>query len=90
MKQAGIGAWITRVRREFLGEDGVSIEGGRRVLIRRCRCIESYGEALVRVRVQEGCVAVMGQELTMRAFRGDMILVEGRVERVALEREGTV
>ena len=90
MKQDRVGSLIGRLRREMLGGDGVSIEEGRRVLIRRCRCIEDYGERLVRVRVSEGCVAVIGSELTMRSFRGDLILVEGLVERVELERGGEV
>ena len=87
MKQGRVRTWIGQIRQEMLGRDGVVIEAGKSVLIRRCRSIEDYGRELVRVRVSEGGVSVIGRELTMRSFRGDSIMVEGQIDRVEMERE---
>ena len=88
MKQGGLGVWLARMKREMVGGDLVSIEEGRRVLIRCCLRIEDYEERLVRVRARDGWVSVVGEGLTMRSFRGDSILVEGHIRCVTLDGEG--
>lgn len=82
---------FTRARRwkEEIKESGIGIstEGRRSVLLIGCEELLTYRDDLVRIRTADGTLAVLGEDLTLRAFHGNRILVEGAWRSLTWEDE---
>ncbi len=82
----GIARYAIQAKQDLLAEGtGISTEGRRRVLVSGCRELLTYTETLVRIRTEDGVVAVKGTGLTLRAFHGNRILAEGEWEAIMRE-----
>jgi len=89
VKWRGLVAGLTRIKEEYHTEERICTEGSRAVVISGCEQILGYGTESVRLRTEESEVEVLGSDLTMRTFRGDIVVVEGRWQSITRkEREG--
>ena len=72
--------------REALGALLVTAVGQRRLLIENHRGIALYSDVCLRLRSAEGCFAVCGDGLRIRALGGNVLAIEGDIR--SMEWEG--
>ena len=66
-------------------QSGISTDGGRRVIVSGCCELLSYTEQTVRIATQSGILGICGDGLTLRAFHGNRMLVEGKWTQIVWE-----
>lgn len=88
MKWEELGNLFSRVREEWTGQGTqINAEGRRQVLICGCEALLTYEPTRIRVRTSDGVIGMRGRGMTMRAFQGNRILVEGDWEEMQWETE---
>ena len=88
MKWTGITQTIRRMKEEINEcQSGISTDGRCRVILSGCRELLTYTENTVRMRCEQGILSVTGTGLSLRAFHGNRMLVEGKWTSVSWEDE---
>lgn len=63
-------------------ESSVEIMGSKRVIVRGCKGINEYGEALISVDVHEGRLDISGMGLYCTAYTAGAIEISGKIGAV--------
>lgn len=77
-----------RFIRELLGMGSyVSIIDDSSVLVENCRTINECSDIMVRVSTKDNDIEIWGTELTVTNFTNTAVLVDGRINSVAVSRK---
>lgn len=88
-----MGGWLERLSMQdeaLPAQTLVELLGDRRVLIEHHRGITEYSRDRIQVRVKYGIVCIVGEHLELCKMTGDLLVIAGRIDSLALFRGDSV